>query len=122
MLTFFKILALAFGIFELSTNIVYLSKSNGIKMAYNQHRELPPTVNTNCMRGKVIIMMIVGLMFIICAASAFFLPYNSKNAITVAFAIYCAYTWIEAIGYKYKMSFALAGLITVLLGLLYFLG
>lgn len=121
MLLFLKILVLVFGLFELTTNITYLSKKNGIRLAYNQHKEIPATVTEGCMHVKVITMLFVGIMFLSAGVYVFIVPTAAKTAITAVFAVYCVYTWGEALYYRYLMSFVLAGIITMLMALSYFI-
>ncbi len=115
MLTFLMIVAIAFGLFEFINNIKYLNIENGIKKAYDQHFEIPPTVSMETMKNKVITMLCIGIMFITSSILAFIFSDNAKTIISLTYAIYLFYVVAEALYYKtHAKAYGLVVLISVL--------
>lgn len=115
MLTFFKILIPVFGLFELTTNLFYFSNENRVALAYNQHREIPPTVTARRMRLKMSIMLVVGCIFLLAGVYACLVESSTVAVIRTVLCGYAAYTIGEAIYYRsHIMGWVLASLITVL--------
>lgn len=45
MLHVYAWILIVFGLFESITNTIYMLRKDGLKLAANQHRELPPTAS-----------------------------------------------------------------------------
>lgn len=118
MLIFLRIVVVLFGLFEFINNIKYLKVENGIKIAYNQHFEIPASVSMEVMKKKVITMLCVGIMFLSATVLTFVFPENIETIISATFIIYLIYVWGETLYYRtHAKAYALALLISVLTAL-----
>ena len=114
MLQGFIVLFIVFGLFESITNTVYGLKSDGLLLAVKQHREVPPRASQKQMSIKVKIMFLVGLLFFGSGIMAVINPSSATIQMFIVLALFSAYTLLEALYYKYALSFVLAGLVAVL--------
>ncbi len=90
---------------------------NGIEKAYNQHFEVPKSVNAETMKRKVIIMLCVGIIFLLASALAFIVK-DAKMVISLTFGAYLCYVIGEALYYRtHTKAYALVVLIAVLTAL-----
>ena len=114
MLIFFKCLVLLFGVFELSTNTIYLIMKNGVSKAYKQHKELPGSVPESRMKAKVITMEFIGTVFFLAGLHAVIFSASAKVLLSGILAFYAMYNWCESIYYRHHIGFALAAFVTLL--------
>ncbi len=111
-----RIIMIAFGCFEIITNIIYLFiDKNGLEKAYNQHKEIPPSVSKATMKKKCQTMLLWGIVFVTGFSLTFTFTDVNQWIVFGVFLGYMLYTWGESAYYKsHKMAYTLALLITVL--------
>lgn len=117
--TIYSILFLLLGIFELVSNSIYLTKSNGVTLARKQHQEIPANVIDQQMKMKVVCMLIVGIVSLFFAIYSFFFNLPSL-CYFVSLGILSLYALCEFWYYRYWKTFGFfVG--TVVLILIYWL-
>lgn len=104
-----------FGLFEMITNTIYSLKPNVLELAVKQHREVPPRATQKQMKIKIKIMLLVGLIFFVSGILACINPSLARIPMLVVLVLFSLYTFLEAVYYKYVVSFALMGLAVSLL-------
>lgn len=108
---------LAFGCIEILTNLTYLRKANGLKLARKQHGELPPNLPDKNIRIKVSLMLAFGVIFFGAALISYISHNYIKEIIVAGSVLFAADGIIEAICYKYWKT---VGFSIVTIGLLAF--
>lgn len=110
----FRALLLTFGTMEIITNMLYLTKENGLDLARKQHRELPPKISSEKIKLKVICMLLFGIIFFVASLSSYILHKYSPIIIFIPSILFCFYGIIEALYYRYWKTFGFA-FVTILL-------
>lgn len=110
----FRALLLTFGIMEIITNMLYLTKENGLDLARRQHGELPPKISSGKIKLKVICMLLFGIIFFLASLSSYVLHKYIPIIIFVPSILFCFYGIIEAVYYRYWKTFGFA-FVTILL-------
>lgn len=105
---------LAFGTTEVITNIIHLTKKNGLDLARKQHGELPKNISSNNIKLKVICMLLSGLVFFVVSLSTYIFHKYTSNAIIMASILFSIYGVIEGLYYRYWKTFGFA-FVTILL-------
>lgn len=98
----------AFGMFEIITNLSYLVLKNGLDRAIRQHGELPKDVSKKQIRTKTICMLIFGSIFFVIGLYSFInksVDYITYLCILISFSIYaiiegCYYRYWKTIGFS----------------------
>ncbi len=101
------IILLAYGVFEIVSNLYHLSKGSKIKIAESgkkQHRGIPSDLDIQHHYTKIILMLIIGMLFTL--ASLTYFLYDTKIGlvfILINSIIQSAYGFIQLIVY-YKFN------------------
>lgn len=105
---------LAFGAFEIFTNLSYILKGQGMQLARKQHGELPSNTGDKNIKIKVICMLVFGTAFFIVALHSYILHGYMKVPIHITAILFSIYGLIEAAYYKYWKTFGFAFVTIVL--------
>lgn len=105
---FYRAFFVAFGMFEIITNLSYLLLKNGLDRAIKQHGELPKFVSKKQVKVKVICMLIFGSAFFIIGLLSYItrtVEYINYLSILIVFSIYaiiegCYYRYWKTIGFS----------------------
>lgn len=109
-----RALFLTFGMTEIITNTLYLTKENGLDLARKQHGELPPRMPSKKIKLKVIFMLSFGIIFFMASLSSYILHKYIPIIIIIPSILFCLYGIIEASYYRYRNTFGFA-FVTILL-------
>ncbi len=111
---------LAFGATEIITNIVYLTRKDGLRLARKQHRELPDNISGTNIRLKVICMLFIGIAFFSCSLLSYIFRMYLHNTILLSTIFFALYGITEAFYYRYWKTTGFA-VVTILLLIFSFL-
>ena len=109
-----RALLLAVGFTEITTNLLYLTRINGLELARKQHGELPKSITDKNIKIKVICMLTFGIVFFASSLLCFILHKYLYNIILVPLILFSIYGIIEALYYRYWKTTGFA-CVTILL-------
>jgi hypothetical protein len=92
---------IAFGATQIISNLIYLSKKNGIELARRQHKELPDMATSMQVKKKVVCMLLFGILFLAVGLVSSFTRSFHQISIVIVLGMYVAYALAEAIYYKF---------------------
>lgn len=108
----------AIGSMEILTNLSFLLKANGTKLAKKQHQEVPPDVSPKQIRLKILIMLSFGILFF----SIGLYSYISRSFLfpiySLSLGLFSLYAILEAFYYKYWKTTGFAVVSTLIFLLL----
>jgi hypothetical protein len=110
----FRAFLLALGSLETITNLIYLTKKNGINLARKQHKEIPMNLSNKKMKIKVVCMLLTGIIFFGVSLLTYLSHNYFKNIIIITTIIFSVYGISEALYYRYRNTFGFA-IVTILL-------
>ena len=116
-LEIYRAFFVAFGMFEIISNLTFLSKKDGMNLARKQHQEIPKEVTKKQLKTKVMFMFIFGLLFFLIGMSSYILRNVNQTYYLLALILFATYAVGEALYYKYWKTF---GFLTV--SILFLLG
>ncbi|MDP4178856.1 MAG: hypothetical protein Q8900_11005 [Bacillota bacterium] len=100
-LEIYRAFFVAFGMFEIISNLLFLSLKNGINMAAKQHQEIPKEATKKQLKTKVMLMFIFGLLFFLIGITSYMLHYVNKTYFLLVLVTFALYAVVEALYYKY---------------------
>ena len=110
----FRCFFLAFGMFEVISNLTYLIKNNGLDLAIKQHGELPKGISKNKIKLKVCCMFIYGVLFFIVGLISFINKSVNSTMYIVILILFSIYSICEAMYYRYWKTISFASLCLML--------
>ena len=116
-----RALLLAFGFYEMITNLTYLIKKDGLKLARKQHQELPKNASEKNIFIKVICMLSFGALFFMVSLFAYMMHTYLSMATLISLILFSVYAISEAVYYKYLNTMGFAAVTLILLGIDIFL-
>ena len=118
-LEIYRAFFVAFGMFEIISNLKFLSLKNGMNLARKQHQEIPKEVTKKQLKTKVMLMFIFGLLFFLIGMSSYILRNVNETYYLLALILFAMYAVGEALYYKYWKTFGFSTVsILFLLGFL----
>lgn len=114
----YRALFVAFGAFEIITNLKYLFTPTGIRDARKQHGELPDTSTEMNMRTKIICMLISGILFLVTGVLSYITHDSQHFLFEICLILFSGYAFVEALYYRYRNTFGFF-FVSVLLVILY---
>lgn len=110
----FRCFFLALGMFEVTSNLTYLIKKDGLDLAIKQHGELPKGISKNKIKLKVCCMFIYGILFFIGGIMAFINKEVNSIMYTGILSLFSIYAICEAMYYRYWKTISFASLCLIL--------
>ncbi|MBL4936441.1 hypothetical protein JK636_11785 [Clostridium sp. YIM B02515] len=118
-LEIYRAIFVAFGMFEIISNLIFLSLKNGMNLARKQHQEIPKEVTKKQLKTKVMLMFILGLLFFLIGIASFILRNVNETYFLLALILFATYAVGEALYYKYWKTLGFSAVsILFLLGFL----
>lgn len=114
-LEIYRAFFVAFGMFEIISNLTFLTAKDGINMARKQHQEIPKEVTKKQLKTKIMFMLIFGLIFFLTGITSYILRQVNKTYFLVALILFATYAVGEALYYKYWKTFGFATVSILLL-------
>jgi hypothetical protein len=96
-----RALFLTLGATEIITNLVYITRENGLELARKQHGELPVNISDNKIMIKVICMLFSGLALFGSSLLCYILHKYLHNIILMTSILFSLYGIAEALYYRY---------------------
>lgn len=109
-----RALLLTLGVTEIITNLLYLTKENGLELARKQHGELPGNLPNKKIKIKVICMLISGIALFASSFICYILHTYLHNLIMMTLILFSLYGIVEALYYRYWKTTGFA-LVTIIL-------
>lgn len=97
----------ALGVFEITSNLTYLTKADGIEKARNQHQEIPSDVSDQQMKQKVIDMFVSGILFLAVGLFSYITHEFQACASCIVLTLFSVYALSEALYYRYIRTFCM---------------
>jgi hypothetical protein len=119
-LEIYRAFFVAFGMFEIISNLTFLTVKNGINMASKQHQEIPKEVTKKQLKTKVMFMLIFGFIFFLTGIISYILHHVNKTYFLMDLFLFATYALGEAIYYKCWKTFGFST-VAILLLLVFFL-
>ncbi len=107
----------ALGSMEVLSNLFFLLKDDGIRLARKQHQEVPPDISIKQMRLKVLMMFSFGIVFLVIGLYSYISRSFPLSVYLMSLGIFSIYAISEAFYYKYwkTIGFAIISIIFFLL-------
>lgn len=97
----YRAIFVTLGTTEVITNLIYLMKKDGLKLAKKQHGELPPNITEKQLFIKVILMAMFGILFFISGIYFYIIKTFSHSIAFTILLLFSIYAILEAIYYRY---------------------
>jgi hypothetical protein len=110
-----RALLLALGFTAITTNLLHLTRENGLELARKQHGELPKSLPDKNIKIKVICMLMFGIAIFASSLLCFILHRYLRSMILVPLILFSMYGIIEALYYRYWKTTGFACVTIVLL-------
>ena len=107
----------ALGSIEVLSNLFFLLKDDGIRLARKQHQDVPPDISIKQMRLKVLMMFSFGIVFLVIGLYSYISRSFPLPVYLMSLGIFSIYAISEAFYYKYwkTIGFAIISIIFFLL-------
>jgi hypothetical protein len=111
----FRSFLLVLGSLQIITNLINLTKKNGINLARKQHQEIPKNLSDKKMRIKLVCMLLTVIAFFVVSLSTYLSHNYFKKGIIITTIIFSIYGISEALYYRYRNTFGFAALTIIIL-------
>jgi hypothetical protein len=110
-----KAFFLTLGATEIISNLIYLTRKNGLELARKQHGEVPSNISDKEIKIKVICMLLSGIALFGSSLFCYIFHKYLHNIILTASTLFFIYAIIEAFYYKYWKTFGFTFLTIIIL-------